>query len=342
MTKQKYPGPDKAKLSIVIPAYNAEQWIQPTLEKLWKSLLKSTWKSVEIIVVDDGSKDNTASAAKKAKITTNIKVISKNNEGRFLARKTGIDAANGDYIFFIDSRVFSHPNSFKYLVKQLNKSPEAVVWNGHVEIERTNNPYARFWYAVTYIAWRKYMAKPRLLHYGLKEFDYYPKGTTCFFVPKDVISRAYRQFKTGYKDLNLANDDSSLIRYIAKEHDIYIAPNFAFTYNSRSTAKAFIRHTKHRGIVLIDGYFHKGTRYFYPLIFYLLLVPAYLAAVILRPVLLLLFVPVLLLIFASSMILRVPAKDSLALTYIMPLFALFYTIGLYKGVYLRIKDAKNK
>ena len=280
---RKYPKPKDAKLSVIIPAYNAENWMQPTLKKLWLSLSKSQWKHIEIIVVDDGSKDKTAEAAEHADIGLKVKVIKQKNAGRFIARKTGLEAAIGDYVFFIDSRVFAHQNSFNYLAKQMSKNPKAVVWNGHVEVERQGNPYARFWHAVTYVAWRGYMARPRLVHYGLSDLEYYPKGTTCFFAPKDLFIKAYKGFKTGYKDYKNANDDTALIRIIAAESDLYMSPQFSFTYHSRSTLKAFMKHTVHRGVVFIDGFLRRGGRYSVLLTAYLFLVPLFSALIIIKP-----------------------------------------------------------
>jgi glycosyltransferase involved in cell wall biosynthesis len=333
--KGAYPSPTKARLSVVIPVFNAEQWMGPTLERLGTALSKSNWKHVEIIVVDDGSTDKTAEAVTKVDIGFKVRVISQENQGRFIARRTGIDASSGDFIFFIDSRVFAYPNSFKSLEKQMLKHPDAIVWNGHVEIERIGNPYARFWYCVTYLAWRRYLANPRLVHYSYADFDYYPKGTTCFLVPRKLIVDAYEQFSTDYSDLGNANDDSSLIRYIAKQTDIYLTPEFAFIYHSRNTFRSFIKHTAHRGVVFIDGFLHKGTRYYYPLIAYLLLLPVGVAGLIIFPQLLLALPFVLVGVFAVVKLLGPSVKDAVSFTIILPLFVICYSKGLYTGLLLR-------
>lgn len=330
-----YPQPSKAQLSVIIPVYNAEKWMDATLNKLWDALSKTTWRSIEIIVVDDGSSDGTIAATRAAKIGMKVNIISQRNQGRFLARKTGLETAKGNYVFFIDSRVHTHPKSFVALVKHMKKHPEAAIWNGHVEVRRRGNPYARFWHTVTFIAWRKYMTRPRFVHYGYKDFDYYPKGTTCFLVPRDLMLEAYAQFSTVYDNLGNANDDSSLIRYLSRKREIYMAPDFAFTYYSRSTLSAFVKHTAHRGIVFIDGFMHKGTRYYYLLIAYLALLPIMIGLVIFIPKLLILLPIALALIFALVLALRVSIRDALAFIVILPCFACFYTTGLYKGLFLK-------
>lgn len=335
--QRKYKKPFEAKLSVIIPAYNSQDWIGPTLNYLWASLQSTHWQSIEIIVVDDGSSDSTAEKARSTIRDIKVKIIKQPNSGRLAARKTGLMAAKGDYVFFLDSRVYAAENSFKYMVRMMNKLTDAVVWNGHVEVERKSNPYARFWHVVAFLAWRKYFLKPKLSHYNIKNFDYYPKGTGCFFAPRDILLNAYDQFHTDYADDRNANDDTSLIRHIAKETDIYVSPNFRFTYNARSTLKGFIRHTKHRGIVFIDGYLLKGTRYYRPLIIYLLSIPIYVAAAIFYPVILLIIPAILLFIFLTSLALRVGLDDAIGFTLVFPLFVPCYTLGLYQGLYMKLK-----
>jgi glycosyltransferase involved in cell wall biosynthesis len=336
--KSKFKLPQKASLSIIIPAYNSEKWIGPTLKHLAVSLAGSKWQSIEILVIDDGSKDKTTDVAKATKLDWPLKIVRQPNSGRLKARELGIKKAKGDYVLMLDSRVYAQPGAFSYLVRQMSKNPGAVVWNGHIIVERQGNPFARFWYGITFLAWRRYMKKPKLTHYNQNDFDYFPKGAGCFFAPRQYLFEAYKNFTSYYSDSRHANDDTSLIRYIAKLDDIYISPGFAFTYNSRSTLGAFIRHTVHRGVVFIDGYFHRGGRYFYAALLYLMAVPIMFALLTFQPLLLFLIVPLLVLIFIGALIFSVPAADAAALAYVLPVFAIFYTAGLYKGLFLKLSN----
>jgi len=82
-------------ISVIIPAYNASAYLSQCLE----CLLFQTYKSLEIIVVDDGSSDDTAKIAKQYP----VRLIEQKNQGVSAARNAGINAATGQYIHFMDA-----------------------------------------------------------------------------------------------------------------------------------------------------------------------------------------------------------------------------------------------
>lgn len=88
------------KVSIIIPVYNVEKY----LPRCVKSVLDQTYKNIEVILVDDGAKDNSGVMCEEyAKDIKNITVIHKENGGLSSARNAGIEIATGDAIFFLDS-----------------------------------------------------------------------------------------------------------------------------------------------------------------------------------------------------------------------------------------------
>lgn len=93
-------GPGECLISIVVPVYNTE----PYLRKCLDSLLAQTMKEIEIIAVDDCSTDGCAQILDKyAAMHANLKVIHQTNQGQGPARNSGVSAATGKYIGFVDS-----------------------------------------------------------------------------------------------------------------------------------------------------------------------------------------------------------------------------------------------
>lgn len=89
----------KYKFSIIIPCYNIEKYISKTLE----SIFNQTFKDFEIILINDGSKDNTGKILDDySKKDKRLRVIHKENEGVSEARNIGIRNATGEYIYFLD------------------------------------------------------------------------------------------------------------------------------------------------------------------------------------------------------------------------------------------------
>ena len=90
----------KPLVSIIIPAYNAETWVAGTIQ----SALAQTWPNKEIIVVDDGSRDNTLAVAQRsASASATVKVVTQKNAGASAARNHGYRLCAGDYIQWLDA-----------------------------------------------------------------------------------------------------------------------------------------------------------------------------------------------------------------------------------------------
>ena len=88
------------KVSVIVPVYRVEQYIDKCVE----SIVNQTYTNLEIILVDDGSPDNCPQMCDEwAKKDSRIKVIHKKNGGLSDARNAGIDAASGNYVYFLDS-----------------------------------------------------------------------------------------------------------------------------------------------------------------------------------------------------------------------------------------------
>lgn len=101
------------KLSIIIPAYNAEAYLPQCLD----SILAQKHQDCEVIVVDDGSTDGTATQLQRY---PDVKVIHQENRGMSTARNRGLDEARGEYILFVDSDDLLTDGALETLVAELS------------------------------------------------------------------------------------------------------------------------------------------------------------------------------------------------------------------------------
>jgi glycosyltransferase involved in cell wall biosynthesis len=112
-------------VSILIPAYNCSEWIAETLQ----SAVGQTWPNKEIIVVDDGSTDDTLRVAKLFS-GKNVHVVSQPNQGAAAARNTALSLCQGDYIQYLDGDDILEPDKVEAQLEHIRShelSPRALV-----------------------------------------------------------------------------------------------------------------------------------------------------------------------------------------------------------------------
>lgn len=115
---------ENIKISIIVPVYNAEQFLFRCVD----SILSQTERCLELILVDDGSKDNSGAICDEyAKRDNRVKVIHQKNAGVSAARNNGISAAAGEYIGFVDSDDWIEPDMFERLLLEARKTGADVV-----------------------------------------------------------------------------------------------------------------------------------------------------------------------------------------------------------------------
>jgi glycosyltransferase involved in cell wall biosynthesis len=112
----------KPLVSILIPAFNAEGWIADTI----RSALAQSWPNKEIIVIDDGSKDNTLGVARRFE-AAGVEVVSKANEGAAATRNAAYALSRGDYIQWLDADDLLSPNKIEVQLAALKDDDDARV-----------------------------------------------------------------------------------------------------------------------------------------------------------------------------------------------------------------------
>lgn len=119
----------KAIISVIVPIYMAEK----SIERCINSILNQTFINFELILVNDGSTDNSKEICEKYAIRDKrIKVINKKNEGVSIARNTGINEAKGEYVLFVDSDDYIEKDMLEHLYNNI------IVCNAQVSICKMN------------------------------------------------------------------------------------------------------------------------------------------------------------------------------------------------------------
>lgn len=120
------------KISVIIPMYNAERYIEQCL----CSVTGQTYGNLEIIVVDDGSADDSAAiCGRLAETDGRIRVLRQKNSGVSAARNHGIDAAAGEYIFFLDSDDAIHPFLLEKMLRQAEENHAQLAFCGYRKLD---------------------------------------------------------------------------------------------------------------------------------------------------------------------------------------------------------------
>lgn len=151
-------------VSIIVPIYNVEKY----LERCICSILCQTYSNLEIILVNDGSTDNSKSIIDKySKKDERIIVINKENGGLSDARNAGIDIHSGQYIFFVDSDDFIHPDTINILLGISKDTDADIVECGLLNVNE--NSVIKFEkHVISYVVFNHMQAVERIIKYDSK------------------------------------------------------------------------------------------------------------------------------------------------------------------------------
>ena len=257
------------KVSVIVPVYNVEKYI----DKCLNSLVNQTLEDIEIIIVNDGSTDNSESIISnyKEKYPNKIAYFVKENGGLSDARNFGIPHATGDYIAFLDSDDYAELNLYEKLYsKAIETSADMVECDFYWEYSKTNKVHDRnarykdksdMYANARVVAWNKLYKKeillnskvqfPKGLRYEDLEFFYeiLPKLNRIELIEEPLIHYVQRETSITYTQNDKTRDifiilDNILEYY--KENDLYeeYKEELEYMYIRILFASSFKRMTK--------------------------------------------------------------------------------------------------
>ena len=115
------------KISVIVPCYNVSSYLQRCVD----SIINQTYSNLEIILVDDGSTDETGELCERlADVDCRIRVLHKDNGGLSDARNAGIDVSTGDYLAFVDGDDYLELDAYETMVAEMQNSEVSLVSAG--------------------------------------------------------------------------------------------------------------------------------------------------------------------------------------------------------------------
>ncbi len=216
-------------ISIVIPIYNSENQLEQCID----SLLNQAYQNLEIILVDDGSKDSSWDKCERyAQKDSRIKAVHKENGGVSSARNLGIQYATGEYLGFLDSDDYVSPDLYADLVDILNSNPGL---DG-----------IRYQFRNVYGSELRESSSSKNL--GAITLDSKLKAMQLILVDKEFPSVAIFLFKrqkirhTFNEDVKTAEDYLFMMHYIMHAEKVFITNKvyYYYVYNQNSITRASI------------------------------------------------------------------------------------------------------
>lgn len=165
------------KVSIVIPAYNAAAIIGGTVD----SIKKQTYRNWELLIVNDGSKDNTGEVIDRiAASDERIKALHQENGGEIAARRTGAIHASGEWVMFVDADDLLPENAVASLMKYQETGAEIIVGTMHIQNFKPNGEM-----------FEDYIYENRKT--GLMDGSAFACGMMSFFILMSACARLYKK-----------------------------------------------------------------------------------------------------------------------------------------------------
>jgi glycosyltransferase involved in cell wall biosynthesis len=306
---------------VIVPVYNEERMICKCLEALINQGFPRD--RYEIVVVNDGSTDNTATVVEKY---SSVRLINlKQNMGRIMARVTGARNADYDLLLFIDSRCIASND----LLRNLERIEYQPVMSGHIP-GRTNdikyNPYER---VLDLFRLKYYSSEAWKKEYWIdeKNFDRSPKGTTCLFISRDLFLECQPSSKGRH-----VNDDTRILREVVKCKPILRHQDVKIEYHGRSDPKSALKHIFYRGPRFQDYYLCRGGIYYRYFISSIIVGLASITIGVIFPRVWVYYALALVLgIFGAAFYLSKNVKDFFIVLLYLPLITITFVIGILYG-----------
>lgn len=225
-------------ISIIVPIYNAELYLSKCIE----SILNQTYKHIQIILVDDGSTDDSGNICDiYSKQDNRIEVYHTDNHGLVATRKRGLEVAIGDYIGFVDADDYIEPSMFSELIKNIKENDADFVHFGFIE-ESSKGSISTCSYCDTVLEMKdKYEKINFLCNHVLKKMDVTPSIWSKLF-KSNFIKKCYKNISNKQQ---YGEDMICLCYCILEATRISLSKKALYHYNVRENSLSHLDTREH-------------------------------------------------------------------------------------------------
>lgn len=211
------------KVSVIVPVYGVEKYIRDCLE----SLKKQTLKDIEIIIINDGTKDNSMEIVKEYLSEMKIKIINKINGGLSSARNAGISIATGEYIYNLDSDDFIEKETLEKCYNYaIDNKLDVVIFNINIYLDE-KKIISKIWKDTNLIENKIYRNVDYLKEYFL--------GNGCPAIWNKIFKRELYQKNRIFhpETISYGEDGATMTRLILEAKRIGVLKNTFYNYRIR-------------------------------------------------------------------------------------------------------------
>lgn len=226
-------------ISVIIPVYN----MAPYIERCVESILHQTYSDLEVITIDYGSTDDSGAICERlARSDERIVVIHKENGGNANARNTGIDAAKGDFLSFIDADDYIENNMYEEMLAEMNDSSISIVCCGFI---------------ITDVAGKEHIAVSKEKRTFTTEealYDFFTrKGTVSPSASNKLFRREIFDKGARFNDAVIHEDTEAMPRFLDAAENVLVMDRAFYHYIKRKESLSTSKYFSLKGYRILDS-----------------------------------------------------------------------------------------
>ena len=233
-----------SKISVIVPVYNTEKYLRKTVD----SLLNQTYKDLEILLIDDGSCDNSGKICEEyAQTDSRIKVVHQENQGLSAVRNRGIELATGEYLCFVDSDDFVETDTYEVFNNIIEKEKVDFI-NGGIRVFENNQEFIGVDYRIDP---NRVINRAEIIDYLSNFKIQYASMVLSKVIRRDFLLAHNIRCISGLK---IQEDFVFVLEMLLKADTIYFVDKYFYNYVKRTDSLTTKRYRK-------DIYKHFNTAY---------------------------------------------------------------------------------